>query len=476
MRLIDSFRKQARTSERATVVSSTWNINQPEALGANFADWATKGYAGNAIVFAVLNARLNLFTEARFKFRNLEDKRLYGTQALAVLEEPWTNGSTGDLLARAEQDVFIAGNFFAHRSGRTIERLRPDWVEIVRVVDESSGLADVVGYVYRREGMVEEFLPADQVAHWYPIPDPLNDFRGMGVLTPIIRDVNNDLAMTQHKTTFFENAATPNLVIKYQRKLQTETLNRLREAFDARFAGATGQKTMLLDEGGDVSVVGNTFEQMAFTALQAAGEARIAAAASVPPQVVGLQVGIEAGGYANYREAFKAFGSGFMRSHWRSFCAAMAKLVQVPAGYELWFDVSDIAALQEAETERAEATATRANAISSFITAGFEPASVVAAVNADDLSLLEHTGALSVQLYPNGNAPGQGAGESASARQLTAAEVAQKVYLAVGKVLTVPEAREIVRAAGADLPELDTSAIADDYALLNPSASGKDPE
>jgi phage portal protein BeeE len=144
---------------------------------------------------------------------------------------------------------------------------------------------------------------------------------------------------------------------------------------------------------------------MSFTAVQAAGEARIAAAASVPPQVVGLQVGIEAGGYANYREAFKAFGSGFMRSHWRSFCAALETVCPPPEGAELWFDVSDIAALQDAETERADAMATRASTLASYLMSGFTPESAVSAVLAGDESLLKHTGALSVQLYPGGTVP-----------------------------------------------------------------------
>jgi phage portal protein BeeE len=407
MRLIDRIRKTepTTTTERATVLSNSWDMARnpaSERIGADFASWSFDGYAGNAIVFAVLNARLNLFSEARFKWRTLADKKLYGNAELAILETPWTNGSTGELLARAEQDVFLAGNFFARRIGGRIERLRPDRVEIALVRDEETGATEILAYVYRRDGMGEEIYNPWDVAHWAPVPDPLADYRGMAVLTPVVREVNNDLAMTEHKTRFFENAATPNLVIKYDKALTAESFSRLKSRFDARYGGTSGSKTMILDEGADLTVVGNTFEQMAFTSVQAAGEARIAAAASVPPQVVGLQVGIEAGGYANYREAFKAFGSGFMRSHWRSFCSAMETVAPPPPGSELWFDVSDIAALQDAETERAEATATRANAISSFITAGFEPASVVAAVNADDLTLLKHTGALSVQLYPGG--------------------------------------------------------------------------
>jgi phage portal protein BeeE len=260
MRLIDTIRKSqpAPPGERAVAMTTTWGVTpNSERIGADFVSWSQDGYQGNAIVFAVLNARLNLFSEARFKWRSLTDKKLFGNEDLLILENPWINGSTGELLARAEQDVFLSGNFFVRRYGDRLERLRPDWVEICLLRDEESGAVEVFGYLYRRDGLSEQFLQPWEVAHWSPVPDPLAEHRGVAVLTPVVREVNNDLAMTRHKTTFFENAATPNLVIKYERKLQAETLNRLREAFDARFAGSTGQKTLLLDEGADVSVVGN---------------------------------------------------------------------------------------------------------------------------------------------------------------------------------------------------------------------------
>ena len=44
-----------------------------------------------------------------------------------------------------------------------------------------------------------------------------------------------------------------------------------------KFNGA-GWKTAVLDEGSDISAVGHSLEQMSFTAVQAAGENRIAAA------------------------------------------------------------------------------------------------------------------------------------------------------------------------------------------------------
>ena len=76
MRLIDRIRKTDPAVERAMVVQQSWGVHpNTERIGADFISWSVDGYGGNGIVFAVLNARLNLFTEARFKWRNLADKR-----------------------------------------------------------------------------------------------------------------------------------------------------------------------------------------------------------------------------------------------------------------------------------------------------------------------------------------------------------------------------------------------------------------
>lgn len=408
MKLIDRLRRQPeseRAIEQAVVMSESWQRSSREQIGRDFVSWSQDGFGGNPVVFAVLNARLNLFTEATFKFRQLSDKKLYGTPDLAVLEKPWPNGTTGELLARMEQDAFLAGNAFVRRTGDRLERLRPDRVEIVTVFDNTTGVSEVMGYVYRRDNIDEEFYPVEEVAHWCPIPDPLADYKGISCLTPIVREINVDFAMTEHKQTFFDNAATPNLVIKYSTKLTRDTLDRLRERFNARYSGTTGQKTMVLDEGADLTVVGNNFEQMNFGAIQKASEARIAMAAQVPPIVAGLQAGLDAATYSNYGQAVKSFGDLWARAHWRSVCAALEPLVTIPAGAQLWYDTTDIAALQEGESQRAEANRTRATAMGELIRAGYTPDSVTNAVIADDFSLLQHTGAIPTALYPEGKVP-----------------------------------------------------------------------
>ena len=105
----------------------------------------------------------------------------------------------GDLLARMEQDARVAGNAYiwAPPGEDRLVRLRPDWTTIVSELVEVPGgghVPEQIGYwVEPPKSVLDpgqgQFYPADEVAHWAPIPDPEADFRGMSWLTPVYRDI-----------------------------------------------------------------------------------------------------------------------------------------------------------------------------------------------------------------------------------------------------------------------------------------------
>lgn len=416
MRLIDRFSTRSLpepsgVSSWGTALATTYQAaGTIERILPTFEAYAAEGYAANGIVFSTILARLSLFAEAEFKWRGLTDKRLFGNQDLRILEEPWPGGTTGELLARMEQDVSLAGNAFIWRppAEARLYRLRPDWVDIVRtepVAWAGSDTSQIAGYLHYPQGRgvdIVEFLPVAEVAHWSPIPDPLSEFRGMSWLTPVVREINADRAMTAYQREFFANQATPNALIKYAQKLAPGSVEQISSRWDARYGGAEGWKTAVLDQGADFQVIGNTFESMTFTALQSAGENRIVAAGGVPAIVVGIQSGLDAATYANYQIAMRRFADVTMRPNWRSACAALSKLVKVPPGARLWYDTTDIGALREGEKDRADTMQVLAGAASTLLMAGYEADSITAALTAGDMTLLKHSGLLSVQLQPPG--------------------------------------------------------------------------
>lgn len=444
---------------------TSYGTDQIERTGYGFAPLAAT-YASNGVVFAVILARLQLFTEARFKFRPLGNSQtgaLFGTPALRPLETPWPNGTTGDLLARMEQDVSLAGNAYVVREGDRLFRLRPDFVDVLLDRPAYDPSAVAVGYAYNDPNLhTPAIYLAEQVAHWAPIPDPFAHYRGMSWLQPIVNELDADRGATEHKRKFFENAATPNLAVTLAKEIDPDKFRRFQELFRSEHGGSeNAYKTLFLGGGADVKVVGATFEQMAFKATQGAGETRIAAAGGVPPVLVGLSEGLMASTYSNAQQARRLFADKWARPQWRSVSGALAKLVAVPPGAELWYDDRDIAFVREDLKDEAEANQILANTVRTLIDAGYMPDGVVNAVTTGDFTALtgNHSNLFSVQLRPPGDHDGDGtvdgdgvASDPHKATPRELAEMLQKIYLAVGKVITVDEAREIVSSAGADLP------------------------
>lgn len=392
----------------AAILTTTYGQAGSESIVPQLANNAQLSYGSNAIVFGAILARLMLFSEARFAFQDVIDHHLYGANeqdgrratGLRKLEGPWPNGTTGELLARMIQDVDLAGNAYIWDAGDQLVRLRPDWVTIVsELVTDPIGreYRRVIGYYFQPPPTVQEggdrLFTVDEVAHWSPIPDPWANFRGMSWITPVIREIEADQAMTAYKLQYLSNAASPNLLIKYTQKLGQGTAERLQERIQARHGGVDKAfRTLVLDEGADATVIGNTLEQMNFSTVQAAGENRILIASGVPGIVIGSKEGLMAATYSNYEQAMRRFADLTMRPLWRSVCACLAQLVPTPAGSRLWFDVSDIAALRQGEKERADTLLVQAQTVASLVQYGFDPESVTSAVVSGDLTQLKHTG------------------------------------------------------------------------------------
>ena len=385
----------------AAVLTTSYGSPDREPVLPQLNAFAQGANAGSAPVFAAILVRMALFSEITFQFQAKDDKHLFGNQALARLETPFGPGSTTqNLLARMEQDVSLAGNAFIWDTpgDAPLVRLRPDWVTIVSEVTPVDGggwYRRPVGYWFeppKSQVTGKEppgfMIPAAEVAHWAPIPDPQAEFRGMSWLTPVMRDIQGDDGLSVFKIKYLANNASPNLLIKYAQKLQPGTVDSIRERVQARYGGAHNAfKTLVLDQGADATVIGNNLAQMNFDSVQSAGAERILAAASVPPVLVGMEPLRGAG--RSYGEVVQKFANVYARPQWRSACSVLGKLVDVPAGNRLWFDTSDIAALQDGEMERGQTVLVKSQAVLALNQAArYDADSIVTAVNSGDLTQL----------------------------------------------------------------------------------------
>ncbi|MDK0520383.1 phage portal protein [Streptomyces sp. ML-6] len=375
-------------------------------------------FATNPVVWACMVARQMVFSAPRFIWQRLNNgvpSAMFGNTDLRVLEEPWAGGTTQDLLSRVIQDADLTGNSYWTRAGDELVRLRPDWVSIVLERREYRGGNlgwRKVGFVYQEPGEEPVPLLTDEVVHFAPVPDPLATYRGMSWLTPVIRETQNDNLMASHKRRFMENAATPNMVVKLAREVSPDAFAKFKAKMEANHRGVeNAYKTLYLGGGADVTVVGADFQQLDFSSVQGAGETRIAAAAGVPPIIVGLSEGLKAATYSNYGQARRRFADGTIHPLWQNAAGSFGHLVRPPGGgmsgaVRLWYDARDVPFLREDARDAAEIQGVQSRTIRTLVDAGYTPESVMAAVTASDWSLLVHTGLFSVQLQRPGEAAG----------------------------------------------------------------------
>ncbi len=382
-----------------------------ERIENNFGAYVAGGLKSNGIVWTCILARMLLFSEIRFQWRRQSDRRLFGNPDLGILEQPGPDSSTGQLLAEAEIDVSMAGNWYGVREYRPnrLLRLRPDWVEII---SDGEGRGErVVGYAYTEGGIGmgddPEFIPVDEVAHYSPYPDPMAHHRGMSWLTPILREIEADRGFTEHKSKFVDNAAVIPYAVTYP-DISEERFGQVIEAFKKTHEGASNSwRSLHLAGGADVKPLGVDLRALDFKNVQGGGETRICSAARVPAVVAGISeaLGGSSLNQGNYGMARRQFGDGFAHPHWRMFCASVAKLVTAQAGADLWYDASEVSFLREDHKDQAEVQQLNAAAIRQLVDGGFDPVSVVSAVTSGDLTQLDHTGLTSVQLLPAGASP-----------------------------------------------------------------------
>ena len=387
------------------------------APSMSLADFTAMQGAKNPIVAAAIHARMLVFSEARFQFQAFVDGRpgrLYGSPALSVLEQPFPGGQTGDLLAEMLLDVDLYGN--AYRVRQRIDgvdqlvRLDPQQVMIVTgdVVDQVSGMPygqHLLGYsvVDKHQRELAFFTPAE-IAHFRPLPDPFHRFRGRTWLSTVLTDATADDSLSKYKHAFINNAATPQMVVSFDPTISKEAFEAFVGRFNSQHQGLDKSfKTLFLGAGADVKVVGADFERLSMKAVQGAGETRIAAAAGVPASYLGISEGLAGSALnaGNYVAARRRFADGTIRPLWRGVAGALQVLVPPPdPASRLWYDDRDVPFLQEDVLDSANIRQRDAQTMRTLVDGGFVPSSVVDAVTTNDMTRLQHTGNVSVQLQP----------------------------------------------------------------------------
>ncbi|MFI0897072.1 phage portal protein [Streptomyces sp. NPDC020983] len=396
------------------IVQTTMGNIDEEAVALT----ATAAAKSNGPIFSLVLARQQIFSQARFQWTRFQagaPTDLFGSSELGVLERPWPGGTTGDLLGRMEWNVSTAGNAYVRRTAADrLNVLHPHWVIIVlgsQTDAEHPAEApdvEVAGHVYDPPSGRMQFYPADgsngRIAHFAPIPDPDFHFLGMSWITPVLRELQADGMATEHKYRFFQNAATPNLAIKYDPSVSLEQVKAFKALMEEEHTGvANAYRTLYMGGGADPKVIGADMRQLDFAATQGKGESRLAAAAGVPPSWVGFSEGLQGSALnaGNFSSARRRLSDGTLEHLWSNAAASLEVLLTPPdSGSSLWYTTRSVAFMREDAEVLARIQQTQAQTITALVRDGFTAKSATAAVMNNDMSLLVHTGLTSVQLQP----------------------------------------------------------------------------
>jgi hypothetical protein len=417
-----------------------WNAATPtqERIENDFIGYVNGAYKGDGIVFSCIDRRQQVFSQGRFQWRNYtngQPGKLFGSSELGLLEKPWPTGTTGELLAYMEIVASIAGNAYLTtvskdgsignaskgKPGRWISRLRPDWMTLV--IDAVSGDpwgidAYVAGFLYqpRVYGSTPSAHPAqllmpDEVCHYSPKPDPGARFRGMSWLTPTIKEIQGDMAATDHKLGFFRRGATPSLVVKGIPASSPEEFERLVTMMEAKHAGVdNAYRTLYLTAGADAAALGADLKQLDFKVTQGGGEVRLAVAGGVPASILGISEGLSGSSLnaGNFGAARRLFVDTTIQDLWSKVAPSMQVLVDTPPNAPnavLAIDDRNIPFLREDAKDDAEIRSLNAMALRQLTDAGWDPDAAVDYINTNDVGRLSgaHSGLHSVQLLPPGS-------------------------------------------------------------------------
>jgi phage portal protein BeeE len=366
--------------------------------------------------FAAQLVRAMVLSQARFTFRNRAKRTTFSNTKLAPLEKPWTGATTGELIARMEWHAGLAGNAYCVRQADRLRVIRPDWTALVYGSDQEPEDAahaldgKLLGYVYQNGGLWSDrgsptpLLPED-VAHWSPIPDPEAAGVGMSWITPAVRDMQKDRMAGEHTIRFFENGATPNLVVKGIPAATKEQFDQVVEMMESKHAGiSNAYKSLYLTAGADATVVGANLADLDLKNVQGAAETRIASLSRVHPVILGIAEGLAGSSLnaGNFGMARRIWADTWIYPTLQDLGSTLGTIIDVPSDAELWFDTSDIPLLREDGMDAAEIAFRKASAIRQLTDAGYTWETSVQAVVTGDMTVLRHSGLYSVQLQAPG--------------------------------------------------------------------------
>lgn len=369
-----------------------------------------------------------------------------------VIRQPHAEMTRSEWHVRMLWSVLIRGNAYA----RVIERGRaamPTQLEPIHPDEVTISRDAVTGELVYLVGRSREPVPAPDMLHVPGLVVPGSVY-GLAPIDYARQMIGAGLAAVEYGSRFFDEGAVPAGVLSTEQKLDVDTAVEYQQRWEEAH-GHRRRKVAVLGGGLKYAPVQLTPEASQFLATQELSRAQIAGFYRVPPHLIG-----DVDRSTSWGTGIEEQGHQFVTFTLGPWLRRLEDAWRVMLGGRLYARYNTAALLRSRLTERYQAYTLARNG-------GW--------MNVDEIRALEELDPLpdgmgETYLQPLNMAPvGAEAERSMSVDQL--ALNLQKLYLAVGVVITAEEAREILNREGADLPSTPADLLLPGAPSVTPAAS-----
>jgi HK97 family phage portal protein len=340
-----------------------WRQNQPLTPVQDFRRLTEDGYRRNVVIFACIRELATSAAEPALEVgrpgKRDQFEPIEGFNPLKnLLARPNPEQGQYAFLEELNTHFHVAGNAFIHKVrsgvGRPVQlwNLRPDRMTIVPGPD-----GNVSRYEYKIGDAKPKPVPAEDIIHLKE-PDPLDDYWGLSRIAVLARQGDIDNAMSDFVRTFFLNGGQPIGALMVKGKVRRTERQRITQEWRDEYSGVQGWHAIAVISGdAEYKEIGARPDRiLGLEALTDLTESRICAAFNIPPEVVGVRIGLKRKTFSNYKEARESLWKDNLAPHYRRVGDALTHGLAPEFGGELLirFNLGTVEALQEDTNERFE--------------------------------------------------------------------------------------------------------------------------
>ena len=246
-----------------------------------------KMYGEVGYIYACINKRAEAVSNTDFIIEDKNGNQKEHSLALALLNKPNPFMSKTELLSITIKHLDTVGTAFwyiarskSYGVPAEIHIINPMYMYVVP--DENDFIK---GYVYKC-GKHNVPLDTDEVI-MFQVSNPLTPYSGVSPLKALAATVETEKYSTEWNRNFFYNNATPNGIITYERSLNDNQFDRVKEQWNSNYGGlSNAHKVAILENGAKYQNTGVSQRDMDFSVMKGINKKEIIGVYGVPELLI----------------------------------------------------------------------------------------------------------------------------------------------------------------------------------------------